>query len=785
MATFLFENLLWIGLPMVALPILIHLINMMRHKKVEWAAMEFLLASVKKNRSWIMVKQLLLLLMRMAAIAAVAFMLAQPSLRNRLGKIFGGGSTHQVILLDDSYSMSDKWNDTTAFQQAKEKIRRVLTESLRQSGSQDVTIYRFSQMTGQGRALQADVKNEPLNQDFLDRRLPEVLQTLETSHMATGPLEPLEKLLKSIEDSSDETYILTMVSDYRAKDWQKPAELEKRIADYNAINVIPKFVQSVDVERPNVAVTELRALPGPRAANINITMSVAVTNYGKSKVQNLQLKIIEDQSKSRVEAIETIDPGKTVTRRFEVLFNKAGEHSIQATIAEGLAVDALGVDNTRYAIVDCESAYRVLVIEGNEKQLDSNDVDSSYVKKVFASKLSGYSTDVKTRTFLRNNKTLGDYHAIYLMNVERFDESERVALENYAASGGGVAFFVGNLVDPAYYTQSLYKEDKNTPSLFPCPLENQVALLPIKSDATPDIDVTPHQIFLHSAGESKNRATQDSLAFFQAIYLQRYLAAKKTWKPADKGAEVVAKLRNGFPLAIVHPYGAGRIVTFLTSASPEMENNDPSTAWNNWGRANPSFPITMIQTANYLSTWKQTDESRTVGQPLVWRVSKETPISTDVELVTPFEGVRNTIKTKLVDDKDDWKLEYDDTTISGFYHVDAKSQDGQTIAHWFPYNVSTGESSSAAASPDRDDPSRMLKSEGNTALISSADLRTELQNVKFDFLGFDQLSNIGSESEQNNISTTILYLLVFLLLGEQLLAYSASYHTPAKEATAR
>ncbi len=48
-----------------ALPVLIHLINMMRHRRVQWAAMEFLLASQKKNRTWVMLKQLLLLLLRM------------------------------------------------------------------------------------------------------------------------------------------------------------------------------------------------------------------------------------------------------------------------------------------------------------------------------------------------------------------------------------------------------------------------------------------------------------------------------------------------------------------------------------------------------------------------------------------------------------------------------------------------------------------------------------------------------------------------------------------------
>ena len=68
--SFLFPTLLTIGLALVALPVLIHLINMMRHRRIQWAAMEFLLISQKKNRTWILLKQLLLLLLRMGAVQA-------------------------------------------------------------------------------------------------------------------------------------------------------------------------------------------------------------------------------------------------------------------------------------------------------------------------------------------------------------------------------------------------------------------------------------------------------------------------------------------------------------------------------------------------------------------------------------------------------------------------------------------------------------------------------------------------------------------------------------------
>src|SRR5690606_8367227 len=68
MPSFVFESLLWWGLPLVGLPVLIHLINLMRHRRVEWAAMEFLLQSQKRHRKSVLFKQLLLLLLRMAAI---------------------------------------------------------------------------------------------------------------------------------------------------------------------------------------------------------------------------------------------------------------------------------------------------------------------------------------------------------------------------------------------------------------------------------------------------------------------------------------------------------------------------------------------------------------------------------------------------------------------------------------------------------------------------------------------------------------------------------------------
>src|SRR5437588_13018179 len=104
---FVHQFLTW-GFLLALVPLLIHLINMLRHRRVQWAAMEFLLASYKKHRKWIWLKQFLLLLARMAAVALVVAMLAQLKTLEPWLAIFGRRCTHHSFVPDYRYYMSDR-----------------------------------------------------------------------------------------------------------------------------------------------------------------------------------------------------------------------------------------------------------------------------------------------------------------------------------------------------------------------------------------------------------------------------------------------------------------------------------------------------------------------------------------------------------------------------------------------------------------------------------------------------------------------------------------------------
>src|SRR5262245_43889362 len=106
------------GLALVSLPVIIHLINRMRYRRVRWAAMEFLLASQQRNRRRLLLEQLLLLLLRLLAVAGLVALIARPMVNPELFRLFQGQQTHHVVLVDDSGSMRDRWAETSAFDEA-------------------------------------------------------------------------------------------------------------------------------------------------------------------------------------------------------------------------------------------------------------------------------------------------------------------------------------------------------------------------------------------------------------------------------------------------------------------------------------------------------------------------------------------------------------------------------------------------------------------------------------------------------------------------------------------
>jgi len=208
MPSFLYPLPIAIIAGLIGLPILIHLINLMRHRRIQWAAMEFLLVSQKRNSTWVMLKQLLLLLLRIAAIAAVLAMVTQPIVQNTLGGLLGSGKRHHIVLLDDSFSMSDQWAGTTAFDEAKSVIERLGKQLGQQPGRQQFTLLRFSQASRNQGGTQADLAGETVDAGEFVKKLGDTLSHLRVSQLAVGPAEALKTAVQAVGDGSDQKHFV-------------------------------------------------------------------------------------------------------------------------------------------------------------------------------------------------------------------------------------------------------------------------------------------------------------------------------------------------------------------------------------------------------------------------------------------------------------------------------------------------------------------------------------------------------------------------------------------------
>src|SRR6185295_15646417 len=109
---FLNPGFLFIGIALISVPIIIHLINRMRFKRIRWAAMEFLLKAQKRTRRRLIIEQLLLLALRCLLIGLVGLLVSRFI---GCGDANMSGKTNlHLVLLDDTLSMQDAWKQGEA-----------------------------------------------------------------------------------------------------------------------------------------------------------------------------------------------------------------------------------------------------------------------------------------------------------------------------------------------------------------------------------------------------------------------------------------------------------------------------------------------------------------------------------------------------------------------------------------------------------------------------------------------------------------------------------------------
>lgn len=734
MANFVHLPLLW-GLALLALPVLIHLINMFRHRRVRWAAMEFLLASQRKNRTWILLRQLLLLLLRMAAVALVVLVVAQPLLPNELMRLLGGSQTHHIVLLDDSFSMSDRWADTSAWDEARTVVRQIADQAGQQVDPQTFTLIRFSRAGRTQRGTQPDMLEESVDSDFPDA-LDRLLRTMAPSQSAAGPSTAIRAIDQLLAPSQRERRIVYLVSDFRARPWADAVELRTPLLEMDRAGAELVLVHCVDAAHPNLAISRLAPAEGTRAAGVRLTMDVTVHNFGTAPARNVTVLLEEDERARPAVTIPEVPPRAAVTERFAVSFPTAGEH----TVAAGLEEDAVAADNHRFSVVTLPASNPILLIDGDPDALDARFLSLALAPR--GPVRTGIAPRIETPRYL-STKPLEGFRTVYLLDVERLDASAVQAVERFVAAGGGLGVFLGKRTDTRFVNQELYRDGKG---LFPLPVGEPRELLVDRLQKVPDIEPTDHPVFRILSGQ-RNR-------FRESVVVARYFPPQRGWtQDAGSAVRVIARLRNGNPLAVEKSLGEGRVVAFLTTAAP---------VWNNWAR-DPSYVVAVQELQSYLGGRALRDRDSAVGSPIHLALDP-TQYQAKVRFAVPDAGTAPPAAIDGVPGPGGrLTVSFLETDLAGVYQARLTRADSTPEIRRFAYNV---------------DPA-----EGDLTTVTGTQLAEALRGVQFRYVPADRFVATDHGRTGANLSLALLYLLALVLLAEQVLAWLTSYH-PSRRGTA-
>ena len=126
------QPLALIALPLIALPILIHLINQQRHRTLPWGAMMFLMRAKRMSKGMAQLRHFLIMLMRMLAVGALVFVVSRPLAGGWLGGVGMRKPDATLILLDRSASM--ELADLQAGESKRSTALKKVVQLLEQSG---------------------------------------------------------------------------------------------------------------------------------------------------------------------------------------------------------------------------------------------------------------------------------------------------------------------------------------------------------------------------------------------------------------------------------------------------------------------------------------------------------------------------------------------------------------------------------------------------------------------------------------------------------------------------
>ena len=412
---FLNPALLWFAAA-VAVPILVHLFNFRRPRRVLFSNLTFVREVHQTVQRRIKLKQWLLLLLRILAILALVFAFAEPVLRKDNEQTLGAIPTAKSVLIvvDNSWSMSALDDRGQYLEQARELTREIIRSYAPSDEFQVLTTGRLRLNGAYYPAGQALERSADL--DFADRIV------------GLGAL--MTNLPYCISEARNPRRIVYFLSDF-----QRSTVLADTVKELNLPSDLEVyFIPIGNREAENVYVSEMRLDQQVLEPNKPVTLQLRVNNDSNRDLKNLTVNVDVDGKAVALSAVDLMaHESKTTTVSFTP--DRGGWHSGSIRLDDS----PIDFDNIRYFSFNIPMDTRILIVNGSEP--------APYLDLLFRNLVKKYRTEtISEREWARIAPA--DYSAIVLVGVNELSDGIQDKLTDWVRGGGGLLIFPSSGMKP-------------------------------------------------------------------------------------------------------------------------------------------------------------------------------------------------------------------------------------------------------------------------------------------------------------------------------------------------
>ncbi|KAA0246285.1 MAG: BatA domain-containing protein [Ignavibacteriales bacterium] len=401
------------GLLAASIPIIIHLLNLRKLKKIDFSTLQFLKELQKNKIRKIKIKQWLLLALRVLIILAIVTAFARPTIVGvSIGGTTSAAKTTAVFILDDTFSMSVVDQNGSYFNQAKEAIKNILTQ--------------FEEGDEFGLVL---VSHQP-DEIEMTSNLNKFVQEVDATNIsyASGKLNnsiiKAAELIGEAKNFNKEIYVLADFQKGRLANEDEIIDLKEQLGEQVRLYTFNYSGKEVF----NFGIDDLKLNTQIFEKDKPVKFEATLKNYSERTKDNLVVSLFINGERLAQQSIN-LNSGESKIANLEASARNFGYNDAIIEIEE----DDIIQDNKRYTSFFISEKIPVLIL--------ADDVNDTKLIEAALKSVSekGYFDITIKKTEQISGVSLNNFQVIILLSDNFGNES--VKLNQFLSSGKGIIIF--------------------------------------------------------------------------------------------------------------------------------------------------------------------------------------------------------------------------------------------------------------------------------------------------------------------------------------------------------